>query len=153
MAMEFSLVPGKQSMWLQKNTGGPPPNAVCLAHQHDHGPLYLGVADTQWGRIPGKASGGTCWFPYAGEENPTNNFFWVCSTNPMKLKKKDTMPGKALQSGYQSDGAGPLFHAVAHTPYGTIPGKTVHGGGTCWYAYGGKEHPTSDFSYVVWKPH
>jgi len=50
-------------------------------------------------------------------------------------------------AGYQNDGAGQVFCAVAHTPQGNIPGKAKDG--NCWYPYGGTEKSTSDFSWVV----
>jgi len=49
--------------------------------------------------------------------------------------------------GHQHDGAGNLACALAHTPYGDIPGKAKDG--TCWYPYGGKEHTTTTFSWLV----
>jgi len=50
-------------------------------------------------------------------------------------------------AGFQNDGAGQLFCAVAHTPNGNIPGKAKDG--NCWYPYGGSERSTTDFSWVV----
>eukprot|EP01126_Amoeba_proteus_P000757 TRINITY_DN10217_c1_g1_i1.p1 TRINITY_DN10217_c1_g1~~TRINITY_DN10217_c1_g1_i1.p1 ORF type:complete len:134 (+),score=13.25 TRINITY_DN10217_c1_g1_i1:441-842(+) len=36
---------------------------------------------------------------------------------------------------------------MAHTPFGTIPGKARSG--QAWYAHGGREHVTCDFSWIV----
>jgi len=49
-------------------------------------------------------------------------------------------------SGQQSDGV-PVACAIAHTQHGDIPGKAKDG--TCWYPYGGGEHTTSNFSWIV----
>ena len=48
--------------------------------------------------------------------------------------------------GFQNDGAGRLWCAIAHTEHGRIPGKAK--GNDCWYPYGGKEHHTHDFTFV-----
>lgn len=47
--------------------------------------------------------------------------------------------------GFQNDGAGALWCAVAKTKWGQIPGKAKSG--TCWFPYGGKEHTTNDFTF------
>jgi len=41
--------------------------------------LWCAVANTEWGKIPGKAKEGTCWFPYGGEEKTTTDFQYVLS--------------------------------------------------------------------------
>ena len=51
-----------------------------------------------------------------------------------------------MPQGYQNDGVGHLWCAVARTPWGRIPGKAQ--GDTCWYPYGGQEHTTGDFYYI-----
>jgi len=56
-------------------------------------------------------------------------------------------PPPSAPAGFQNDGAGQVWCAVAHTPQGNIPGKAI--GNTCWYPYGGREISTSDFSWVV----
>eukprot|EP01123_Difflugia_compressa_P015944 TRINITY_DN935_c0_g1_i1.p1 TRINITY_DN935_c0_g1~~TRINITY_DN935_c0_g1_i1.p1 ORF type:complete len:393 (+),score=76.36 TRINITY_DN935_c0_g1_i1:38-1216(+) len=57
----------------------PPPNAIPAGYQNDgHGHLYIGVAQTNHGNIPGKAKDGTCWYSYGGKEIFTNKFMWVC---------------------------------------------------------------------------
>ena len=36
-------------------------------HQNDGtGPLWCAIANTEWGKIPGKANHDTCWFAYGG---------------------------------------------------------------------------------------
>ena len=64
---------------------------------------------------------------------------WNCvSGNP---------PENAVKLGWQNDGAGELWSAVANTQWGTIPGKANRQ--TCWYPHNRKEHTTSDFSFVT----
>ena len=48
--------------------------------------------------------------------------------------------------GFQNDGGGQHHAVIADTPHGRIPGKAKNG--TCWYAYGGKEHITKEFLWV-----
>eukprot|EP01126_Amoeba_proteus_P020054 TRINITY_DN204_c0_g1_i2.p1 TRINITY_DN204_c0_g1~~TRINITY_DN204_c0_g1_i2.p1 ORF type:complete len:229 (-),score=23.50 TRINITY_DN204_c0_g1_i2:61-747(-) len=55
-------------------------------------------------------------------------------------------PSHAVPHGFQNDGAGQVWLAVAHTPHGDIPCKAQ--GGTAWYSYAGLEHVTNNFSYV-----
>jgi len=64
-----------------------------------------------------------------------------------QLVRSSNPPQGSLQTGFQNDGAGALWCAVAHTNHGDIPGKAK--GNDCWYPYGGKEHGTNNFSYVV----
>jgi len=104
------------------------------------GSLWCAVAETEWGRIPGKAKDGVCWFSYGGKEHETRNFQLVYDR---VLSQQPIGPSH----GFQNDGAGPLWCAVANTPHGNIPGK-ANSANTCWYAYGGSEHETRDFSYV-----
>jgi len=108
------------------------------------------VAHTQWGEIPGKAKGGDCWFPYGGQEHHTNNFSWVVGGGFKLVNSQGNPPPGAIQTGFQNDGAGALWSVVAHTQWGEIPGKGK--GGDCWFPYGGKEHHTNSFSWVVVNP-
>lgn len=48
--------------------------------------------------------------------------------------------------GFQTDGGGYVWCAVARTQWGRIPGKAQ--GQTCWFSYGGREHTTGDFYYI-----
>jgi hypothetical protein len=50
------------------------------------GDFYCAVANTEWGKIPGKAKDGTCWFYYGGEAKSTTDFQYV------GLKKPDPDP-------------------------------------------------------------
>ena len=55
-----------------------PPEGTVNGKQNDmSGPIYSAIADTEWGAIPGKAIGDTCWFSYDGKEMETSNFSWV----------------------------------------------------------------------------
>jgi len=125
-----------------------PPPFVPQGFQNDGaGPVYLAVAHTQWGDIPGKALPGTCWFPYGGTEHATNNFSFVEVQNSVFIKSPHAPPATAVIAGFQNDGAGPLYAVIAHTQWGNIPGKGKPG--TAWFAYGGKEHSTADFSWIA----
>ncbi|XP_074646735.1 uncharacterized protein LOC141902760 [Tubulanus polymorphus] len=147
MANEF-LIPGYPMIWLARNTGQPATSAVTLAYQNDAGPLYLAVADTNIGRIPGKAMKGTCWYSINGKEEETAAFWWICASSQLKLYRGD-FPRGPLASGYQHDGSGLYYSVVADTSYGTIPGKICASSRLCSYPYGGKEHTTDNFSYVI----
>lgn len=59
------------------------PTHPALGHQLDGaGHEWVAIAHTQWGDIPGKAAGDTCWFPYKGREHITSNFDYVVPTCP-----------------------------------------------------------------------
>jgi len=125
-----------------------PNTAIACGFQNDGaGKLWMAVAHTEHGDIPGKGKDGTCWFPYGGRELTTNNFSWVCSKGWSLVRSTGFPPQNAIPCGNQNDGAGVLYAAVAHTQYGDIPGKAK--GNECWYPYGGGEHTTGDFSWVV----
>ena len=126
-----------------------PDHTIKLGYQNDGvGEIYSAVAKTSWGTIPGKAKGKTCWFPYGGKEYTTGNFVWLTSMQPVKMKKNEGHPPKlAIECGFQEDGAGYLYAAIAQTKWGKIPGKAKDS--TCWYPYGGSEYYTSDFYWLV----
>ena len=52
---------------------------VGKAHckQDDGHKVHCAVANTEHGRIPGKASGDTCWYSYKGKEILTSNFWFL----------------------------------------------------------------------------
>ena len=103
--------------------------------------MWCAVANTKWGKIPGKASKGLCYFPYGGKEHSTEDFVKIRRTKFSKTNVGTTSQGN------QTDGHGNLWCAVANTPHGKIPGKASKG--TCWYSYNGGEHLTQDFEYVL----
>ena len=108
------------------------------------------IAHTQWGDIPSKCKGGTCWIPYGGKEQIGNNFELILGTDAAPIMLVPNAGGVAppgTVAGVQYDGAGQLFAAVADTQWGAIPGKAQ--GNTCWFPYGGKEQTTSKFSWIV----
>ncbi len=112
------------------------------------GALWCAVANTEWGSIPGKANDDSCWYPYGGEEHLTSDFQMVTSDNPLiKVRNNGSQPDGALRCGFQIDGTGDLYAAIAITEWGEIPGKAKDD--TCWYSYGGEEHFTSDFFWIV----
>ena len=125
----------------------PPENSLALGNQNGD-IYYLAVANTEWGTIPGKARNGHCWYPYGDiEYRVESDFAYVTSFRPTTLVKSTTPPPHAILCGYQNDGSGYHYAAVAETEYGTIIGKAI--GDNCWYPYGGKEYSTKDFKYAV----
>jgi len=142
----FSWVISKHWRLFKSNGNYIPASALKTGHQNDGaGDLYAGVAHTNHGDIPGKANANKCWYPYDNKETETNNFSFVIST--FDLVQSGSKPGNAINCGHQNDGAGTLCAGVAHTDHGNIPGKAK--GDTCWYAYGGQETSTKNFSWVV----
>jgi len=127
-----------------------PPMGTVSGQQPDAGVVHLAVAHTQWGDIPAKAIGNTCWFPYAGKEHTTSNFSWMVVPGSVLIQNTGSPPPNALAAGQQTDGAGTLWAAIAQSQYGQIPGKAI--GNNCWFPYGGQEHSTSNFSWVC-KPY
>lgn len=103
-------------------------------------PHYCGVAHTPWGRIPGKVKGNTCWYPYAGKEHTTDQFELIDARGVSK------QPGPVAH-GRQLNEVGDIWCALATTGWGLIPGKAKDG--VCWYPYGGKEHISTSFNYVI----
>ena len=79
---DFSWIVSNGSSQLIHNNANvsPPCNAIKMAIEHDgNGPYYSIIANTHRGLIPGKAcmKWREAWFPYAGKENLTNNFYWI----------------------------------------------------------------------------
>lgn len=103
--------------------------------------MWCAVANTQWGKVPGKCRKGECWFPWGGKAHKTTDFVKVRSTVFSKNEK-----GTKAQ-GFQTNNNQALWCAIADTPHGKIPGKAA--GGTCWYPYNGAEHLTNSFTYVI----
>lgn len=137
-------------MPLRLVAGRVPADALNIGFQNDGaGSLWLAVAKTKWGTIPGKAKDQTCWYSYDGEEHRTSDFKWVASSAKVSLIQNDGSgpPPSATHLGHQDDGAGKLYGAVAESEWGVIPGKAKDN--TCWFAYGGEEHFTSDFRWVI----
>lgn len=135
---------------LHKQNGNPPQHAVQCGHQRDGSGNYWGaVAHTEWGEIPCKARGSEAWFTYFGREYATNQFSYIVVANGWHLEKhQGRVPQNALRVGYENNGGGNRYLAVAHTEWGEIPAKAGTGG-ECWFGYGGKEMVTSAFSWVV----
>jgi len=147
---DFSYVVGGHGF--QKHSGSQPPNVAPLGHQKDSaGEVYLALAHTEHGDIPGKAKGNQCWYSYAGKEHTTQNFSWI--VHPLSHVRNGVSPQGlwGMPRGHQNDAAGDVYTAIAHTPHGDIPGKAI--GNTCWYCYNGEEKSTNDFSYCVGHAH
>jgi len=140
---EFSYVTARA--WRLLKASEAPPQALAVGKQKDAaGTVYAGLANTPQGRIPGKAKGNNCWYPYGGKEVLTNDFEYVCYNWALV---RGPQPPDAIACGNQTDGGGIHYSAVAHTAQGDIPGKAKDS--TCWYSYGGKEITTGEFSWVV----
>ena len=141
MSSEYAVVGYVES-------SSPPENGLKLGKQGDED-YWLAIAKSQWGTIPGKANkDGHCWYPYGQKEyHATSDYAFVTSIRPTKLVKSGSPPPFAIMSGYQTDGAGYVYAAVAESQWGKIPGKAKDD--TCWYSYWGNEYETKNFSWVV----
>jgi hypothetical protein len=136
-------------MAFQLVRGPAPPPFTPQGHQPNFGPLHLAIAHTQYGNIPCKAAGNKAWYPYGGKEHETSDFSWVVAAGHQMVRNAGGPPPRAIACGHQPN-FGPLFGAIAHTPHGNIPGKAA--GNECWYPYGGAEHTTHDFDWIVSPP-
>jgi len=144
---EFSWVVAPQFALVNHQHSPSPTPTTPAGNQTDGaGTVWVAVAHTQWGNIPGKAIGNNCWFPYGGKEHLSNNFSWLDVPGHQIVRNSGFAPPNAVAAGNQTDGAGTLWAAIAHTPQGNIPGKAI--GNNCWYAYGGAEHATNNFSWI-----
>jgi len=126
-----------------------PENGLKFGYQDDgRGEHCIAVAETEWGKIPGKAQDGTCWYCYNGQEYETDSFHYVVHTSPHKLVRNDNLgpPDGAIVTGSQTDGRGDQYAAIALSEWGRIPGKAE--GNTCWYPFNGDEHETYDFEWI-----
>jgi len=141
---DFSYIVG--SYELVHNTGHTPAHAAPYGKQHDSGVYYPMIARTAHGTIPGKAKDGHGWYPYGGKEVETKDFDWVCYRSVLTNYSSCHKPSSHAH-GHQTDGAGDLWCAIAHTDKGNVPGKAK--GNECWWPWGGKENKTHDFSWVV----
>ena len=92
-------------------------------YQGDSGHYWCAIAQTPWGRIPGKAMGGTCWYAHGGKEHTTENF---------QVIRGQDIGARGNAQGHQTDGHGDLWCAIARTHWGNIPGKAKNG--TCSYS-------------------
>jgi len=143
----MSIIDISMAQHLQRTPGNPPAWALCPGKQHDNpNRLYAVIAHTPHGSIPGKAIGNTCWYPYGGAEHSTNDFSYVVGGHGFQ-RHTGQQPPNVAHLAHQNDGAGDVFLALAHTQHGDIPAKAK--GNQCWYPYGGAEHTTNDFSWIV----
>jgi len=137
----------------------PPPGATPVGKDADGRELYNIVAYTEHGEIPGKAaSNGDGYYPYGEVEVAISHydFKWIVFNRPVYLCKNDNSgpPSSAVKVGFQTDGGGDHYAAVADThdcsdSRGSHPGKAK--GQECWYSFGGEECKTSSFSWVCVK--
>lgn len=124
-----------------------------VGHQNDgSGHYYSVICNTPHGKIPGKGKENRAWYSYGGKEHEvkSSSFEYLLSHAGYKvhLEKSNGPPAGAV-TGHQNN-TGTMYAVVCHhTSHGKIPGKS--NGRTSWYSWGGKEHETKDFSYVVVK--
>ena len=79
-ADRFSWIVCDYEKRLVNNNGhfDPPTNALMATLLHDNnGPYYSIIANTEWGKIPGRANNREAWFPYQGLEHNTHDFEWI----------------------------------------------------------------------------
>lgn len=80
LTKDFSWITCGRPVEMIWNGGPVPPQAIQCGVQTDGcGNLYAAVAETKWGRIPGKAKDGTCWYSYGGKEHHTKDFHWLAT--------------------------------------------------------------------------
>lgn len=123
-----------------------PANAICPTSVGGK-TYYSALAHTQWGSIPGRAVPNQCWYSYGCAEYCTPDFSWITAPNTKLERNTGSPPAGAIGAGHQTDDGATYYAAIARSPWGRIPGKAK--GNTCWYAYNGSEHYTSDFDWVV----
>ena len=77
---KFSWIVTDYEKTLVNNDGDfdPPTNALLATLLHDkNGPYYSIIANTEWGKIPGRANNRDAWFSYGGREHNTQDFDWI----------------------------------------------------------------------------
>jgi len=129
----------------------PPENGLMMGYQNDGGGnQWIVVADTPYGKIPGKAKGDVCWYTYDGKEHETRSFHYVIYTSPHRLVRNTNSgpPYGAVPVSQQTDGRGEQYSVIACTQWGSIPGKAGRDN-KCFFGYNGQEHETSSFEWVV----
>ena len=92
----------------------------------------------------GKATQYESWYGHNSAEVCEKQHYTIVDV-PLFSSPEPVGEPVAHQAGY---GDGDLWHAVAITEHGRIPGKACRGR-ICWYTYGGKEHEVTDnFEYL-----
>jgi len=129
----------------------PPCDNFKLGHQNDGaGNLWCVIANTPHGQIPAKAKQNKAWYAHGGREHETSDFHYVRSHAGAHVTlEKARSPPMGVVQGHQQDSGSYYMVICHHTSHGKIPGKS--NGNKAWYSWGGKEHETHDFSYVVVK--
>ena len=98
----------------------------------------------------GKANKQVCWYSYGGKEYDTKDFCWIVSDGNSRLLNnngKFNPPDNAIKIAVTHDGNGPYFSIIARTQWGLVPGKANRR--QAWFPYGGKEHLTLNFDWIV----
>jgi len=123
---------------------GPQAMPAAPGFQNDGSAEYwCAVANTPYGRIPGKAQDGRCWYSFGGKEECTEDF--------QIIHAYGFAPGPSGPPHGEQHDSGGYWCAVADTPHGKIPGKAQ--GGSCWYPLYGEEHLVEGgFQYIVSTP-
>jgi len=136
----------------------PPSNSIEFGSQgDDFKRVWSVIADTDYGLLPAKAAhkGGqfTCWYSYDGLEFETDKFSWIVTDYEKKLVNNDgdfDPPTNALLATLLHDKNGPYYSIIANTEWGKIPGRANNR--DAWFSYGGREHNTQDFDWIVVDP-
>ena len=93
----------------------------------------------------GKCTKTEAWFGLGGKEKyVTDNF------RPLS-NASDPLEAPTGEPVAKQDGYGQLWHAIAVTVHGRIPGKATYirdGDSQCWYTYAGEEHQAHAFNYI-----
>eukprot|EP01126_Amoeba_proteus_P023251 TRINITY_DN2338_c0_g1_i4.p1 TRINITY_DN2338_c0_g1~~TRINITY_DN2338_c0_g1_i4.p1 ORF type:complete len:423 (+),score=78.83 TRINITY_DN2338_c0_g1_i4:2201-3469(+) len=103
--------------------------------------VYLAVAHTTWGDIPGRAYNATAWFSHGGCEHTTTKFSFL-EFPTWTLVKQDVKlpPPSALFLG-------DYYPVIVHTHHGDMIGKAKSG--VAWFTYDGWDHSCTKFSWIV----
>ena len=85
---DFDPIRGSNScpirLVLNVGSGLAPPGTIAGTQKNQPQPIYAAIASTEWGPIPGKAMGNTCWFAYIDKEYSTSRFFWITRVQGME---------------------------------------------------------------------
>jgi hypothetical protein len=133
------------------------------------GQLWCAIAETKWGRIPGKSDGFKCWFGYNGQEHEASKFeiytrqgvgktcegIDPCGNQKAGSTSTKTSTSTTIVNGVKTTITTTittdctevfLWCAVANTSEGKIPGKAD--ASQCWYTLDGRELAATDFEFV-----
>ena len=102
-------------------------------------------------RILGRGTKDEAYYCYKGQDYLTRDFSWLVTDNNTHLvqtKASPIPPENAIKVISSLDVKNPdCYFVVARTKDGLIPGTS--NGIEAFYAYGGKEHSTTEFHWIV----